>query len=305
MQSAAGQKATAEALDKATAQAEAGLVAWTENAKKEAAIAALEIKLIGAGLSAAVAASLLATTNALQTGQEALDAIAVHGASAIASMTENFNSSADGQRFASEAAAAAAAAADELAEQQREAARAAEEAARAEAAVLAERERVFKSFQDSVKNTFSGIKNAILGAFDITALGGSTKAIMRNMEKMLVRLRSFATNVKQLATMGLNPELLQQVINMGPMAGSRLASALVQGGASSLSAINAGFGEFSSLSSDIARTGTERMFDTEAQRNVYNINVGGGVGSGATIGKAIVDAIKDYERTSGAVWQGA
>jgi hypothetical protein len=305
MQSAAGQKATAEALDKATAQAEAGLVAWTENAKKEAAIAALEIKLIGAGLSAAVAASLLATTNALQTGQEALDAIAVHGASAIASMTENFNSSADGQRFASEAAAAAAAAAAELAEQQREAARAAEEAARAEAAVLAERERVFKSFQDSVKNTFSGIKNAILGAFDITALGGSTKAIMRNMEKMLVRLRSFATNVKQLATMGLNPELLQQVINMGPMAGSRLASALVQGGASSLSAINVGFGEFGSLSSDIARTGAERMFDTEAQRNVYNINVGGGVGSGATIGKAIVDAIKDYERTSGAVWQGA
>jgi hypothetical protein len=305
MQSAAGQKATAEALDKATAQAEAGLVAWTENAKKEAAIAALEIKLIGAGLSAAVAASLLATTNALQTGQEALDAIAVHGASAIASMTENFNSSADGQRFASEAAAAAAAAAAELAAQQREAARAAEEAARAEAAVLAERERVFKSFQDSVKNTFSGIKNAILGAFDITALGGSTKAIMRNMEKMLVRLRSFATNVKQLATMGLNPELLQQVINMGPMAGSRLASALVQGGASSLSAINVGFGEFGSLSSDIARTGTERMFDTEAQRNVYNINVGGGVGSGATIGKAIVDAIKAYERSSGAVWQGA
>jgi hypothetical protein len=38
---------------------------------------------------------------------------------------------------------------------------------------------------------------------------------------------------------------------------------------------------------------------------VYNINVNGGVGSGATIGKSIVDAIKAYERTSGAVWQGA
>ena len=39
--------------------------------------------------------------------------------------------------------------------------------------------------------------------------------------------------------------------------------------------------------------------------NTYNINVNGGVGSGATIGKSIVDAIKAYERSSGAVWQGA
>ena len=41
------------------------------------------------------------------------------------------------------------------------------------------------------------------------------------------------------------------------------------------------------------------------QQTVYNINVSGGVGSGPGIGKAIVDAIKSYERTSGAVWQGA
>ena len=39
--------------------------------------------------------------------------------------------------------------------------------------------------------------------------------------------------------------------------------------------------------------------------NTYNITVNGGVGSGPGIGKAIVDAIKSYERTSGAVWQGA
>lgn len=39
--------------------------------------------------------------------------------------------------------------------------------------------------------------------------------------------------------------------------------------------------------------------------NTYNITVNGGVGSGATIGKSIVDAIKAYERSSGAVWQGA
>jgi hypothetical protein len=39
--------------------------------------------------------------------------------------------------------------------------------------------------------------------------------------------------------------------------------------------------------------------------NTYNITVNGGVGSGSTIGKSIVDAIKAYERSSGAVWQSA
>jgi hypothetical protein len=125
------------------------------------------------------------------------------------------------------------------------------------------------------------------------------------MDKMLVKLRSFATNVKNLASMGLSPALLQQIISAGPMAGARLAEGLVMGGAEGLSAINAGYAEFGALSGQIAETGTQSLFGTGSQQTVYNINVDGGVGSGSTIGKAIVDAIKAYERTSGAVWQGA
>jgi hypothetical protein len=45
-------------------------------------------------------------------------------------------------------------------------------------------------------------------------------------------------------------------------------------------------------------------FGGNGQTN-YTINVNAGVGSGATIGKAVVDAIKAYERTSGPVFQGA
>jgi hypothetical protein len=40
-------------------------------------------------------------------------------------------------------------------------------------------------------------------------------------------------------------------------------------------------------------------------QNVYNITVNGGLGSGAQIGKSIVEVIKAYERSSGAVWQSA
>jgi hypothetical protein len=201
------------------------------------------------------------------------------------------------QRRADAAAAANAAAED--------ARRQAEELRQAEKARIEALDQLYKNFLETIKGTFAGIRNAIMGAFDITGLGGSTNAIIRNMNKLLAKMKSFSANVKSLATMGLDPALLQQVIQAGPVAGSRLAAALVAGGAGALGDINAGFMQASSLASEIATTGVQSLFDTQRQQSVYNITVTGGVGSGATIGKAIVDAIKDYERTSGAVWQGA
>lgn len=189
--------------------------------------------------------------------------------------------------------------------QAQEADRLAEQLRQAEINRIAALDQLYSDFLDTIKGTFAGIRNAIQGAFDITGLGGSTNAIIRNMNKLLAKMKSFSTNVKQLATFGLDPALLQQIITAGPMAGGRIAAALVAGGAGALSTINAGFGQASSLASEIAETGVRSLFDTQAQQNQYNITVTGGVGSGATIGKAIVDAIKDYERTSGAVWQGA
>jgi hypothetical protein len=248
------------------------------------------------GLSAEVAAWVTSSAKPVKAANQAIQRISKNGNKAIANLTKAYTNSAAGQ------AAAAASAASTITQ---EFTAAYDDTADREAAALAERERVYKSFQDSVKNTFAGIKNSILGAFDLTELGGSSNAITRNMDKLLVRLRAFATNISKLSGMGLNPALLQQVITAGPLAGARLAESLVMGGASALGALNAGYSEFGALSSQIAQTGTESLFGTQAQQNIYNINVDGGVGSGATIGKAIVDAIKAYERTSGAVFQGA
>jgi hypothetical protein len=47
------------------------------------------------------------------------------------------------------------------------------------------------------------------------------------------------------------------------------------------------------------------QFSNNKPTNVFNITVSGGVGSGASIGKAIVEQIKAYERTSGRVFAGA
>jgi hypothetical protein len=202
----------------------------------------------------------------------------------------------DAARAAEEAARIAAA----------EAARAAAEAQRAEEERLEKRRAAYESFADSVKSIFGGIKESILNSFDLPTLGNSVNSITRNIAKLLEKTKSFAKNITQLSGLGLNSALLQQVIQAGPIAGSQLASAIVGGGSAFISQLNSAYGEFGNLASGIAQTGTDRAFaNQEVINNYYQIEVSGGVGSGPSIGKAIVDAIKSYERTSGAVWQGA
>jgi vacuolar-type H+-ATPase subunit E/Vma4 len=197
--------------------------------------------------------------------------------------------------------------ADDAAEKAAEAARrAAEEAQRAEEQRLEKRRAAYQSFADSVKNIFGQIKDSILSSFNLPTLGNSVNSITRNISKLLEKTKSFAKNITQLSGLGLNSALLQQVIQAGPIEGSQLASAIVSGGGAFISQLNAAYGEFGNLASGIAGVGTRSEFaNQEVVNNYYQIEVSGGVGSGPTIGKAIVDAIKSYERTSGAVWQGA
>ena len=179
------------------------------------------------------------------------------------------------------------------------------QAANQEAGILDKRLSAFESFNNAVKGLFGQIKDSILSSFNLPTLGNSVNSITRNISKLLERTKSFAKNISQLSGMGLNSALLQQVIQAGPMAGSQLAAAIVGGGGSFVGQLNQAFGEMGMLASGIAGAGVTSAFNNPTVENTYNIEVNGGVGSGPTIGKAIVDAIKSYERTSGAVWQGA
>jgi hypothetical protein len=256
-----------------------------ETLKREATVVKKQAALIGAGVSEGLAARLTSGSKPVAAANKALKAITKNNGK----LTKNLKNMEKNLKVVADAAVKAE---EPIKDTSLEDA-------------IAAKERAYASFADSVKNTFGSIKDSILGAFDITQLGGSTDSITRNMDKLLVKLRSFSANVQSLAGMGLNSTLLQQVISAGPLAGARLAEALVMGGPGGLSAINAGYSEFGNLAGQIATTGTNSLFGSGTQQNIYNINVDGGVGSGSTIGKAIVDAIKAYERTSGAVWQGA
>jgi hypothetical protein len=287
--------AAASAAAVASDSGPTGIHAWLANYQKEADLAAKRVELIGKGLSEAVTDSLLSASDPLGAANDALFLIATGGLANINMLTDAFNRSAAGQAFAAEQAR-------KIAE---EAQRVAEEAAAREQALLDKRMNAFESFNNSVKSLFGQIKNSILSSFDLPTLGNSVNSITRNIGKLLEKTKSFASNISQLSGMGLNSALLQQVIQAGPLAGSALASALVGGGGGFIGQLNQAYGEFGDLASGIAATGTRSAFDNPSVVNTYNIEVNGGVGSGPTIGKAIVDAIKSYERTSGAVWQGA
>jgi hypothetical protein len=280
-----------------------GLEAIVQTMQFEGKKATKQAELLGRGLSEGVVNQILTSSTPIKAANEAIKQTTTKAGNVAKKEVKKLNSLFDGQisqvNARNEAAAQAAAAAAA------EAARQAEELRRAEEARIEGLNQLYRNFLDTIKGTFGQIRNAIQGAFTITGLGGSTNAIIRNMNKLLAKVKDFSKNMSQLATMGLDPALLQQLITAGPVAGSRIAAALVAGGAGALSDINAGYGQLGSLASEIATTGVRSLFDTQAQQNQYNITVTGGVGSGATIGKAIVDAIKDYERTSGAVWQGA
>ncbi len=283
-----------------------GLASIINASNQNAKVARKTLALQNKGLSAEVAQWVTSAQKPVKAANQAIQRITKNGSKAVANLTKSYNKSAAGQAAASAAASAAAeAAAQAAAEAAAAAAQAAAEQAAREAAILAEKQRVYESFANAVNNTFASIKDSIVGAFSLPELGGSTDSIIRNMDKLLARVKSFSQNITKLSSMGLDPTLLQQVIQAGPVAGARLAAGLVAGGSGALARINAGFGEIQGLGSEIGMTGTQSRFGTQTQQNIYNINVEGGVGSGATIGKAIVDAIKAYERTSGAVWQGA
>lgn len=277
-----------------------GLKAWTANAKTEAKVTKKETRLISLGLGKDVAANL--ASGGLSVVNDALKRVTKNGSTAITNLTKRYEGSAAGQAAAASAAAASAAAA---AEAVAAAAQAAAEAAAREAAILAEKQRVYEAFASSVISTFTGIRDSILGAFSLPELGGSTDSIIRNMDKLLTRVKAFSSNITKLSSMGLDPKLLQQVINAGPIAGAKLAANLVSGGIGGLNAINAGYAELGNVAGEIGMTGTQSLFNTAAQQAVYNVTVNGGLDSGATIGKAVVDAIRAYERTSGPVFQGA
>jgi hypothetical protein len=270
---------------------------------------AIEAKLLAGELLTVGEAMLLASPDAAsskarraQLREENRRARAGLGLSSISTDTGSGGTSA-----AEKAAKEAEKIAKELADAQEKAARelqdALDEAARKEEERIRKREDAYKSFADSVKSIFGGIKESILSAFSLPDLGNSVNSITRNIQKLLARTREFAKNITTLSEQGLSNDLLQQVIGAGPVEGAKLAQALVGGGQGFIGQINQAFSEFGGLAGSIAGVGTRGAFAGQQTVNNYSIEVTGGLATGSDVGRAVVNAIRDYERQSGAAWR--
>lgn len=155
----------------------------------------------------------------------------------------------------------------------------------------------FKDMIKKIKGELASLHDSLMGAFDITSMGKSGSTISRNMSKLMEKMRTFSGLIKDLRQKGLNADLLMQIVKAGPVAGLDAAKALA-GNDALLNQANASYAEYGALATGVASEAVQAKY-----ANQYNITVDGGVGSGATIGKAVVAAIQAYERQSGSNWR--
>ena len=151
--------------------------------------------------------------------------------------------------------------------------------------------------KEVVKQNVVNIAETFTGAFDLTRLS-RRDGILKGASQMLARMRAFAKELRKLANLGIHPELLDQVIQLGPEQGLELARELTSGDGMIVSGLNEVYEQVRELG---IATGA-RIARTEAQVN-YTINVNAGIGDRRTIGAAVVEAIQTWERANGQSWR--
>jgi hypothetical protein len=155
----------------------------------------------------------------------------------------------------------------------------------------------FKKLVTSIQDDMRKIQDSIVGAFDITNMGTKGGSISRNIDKFMKKLREFSGYIKTLREKGLAGDLLQQLAMAGPEKGLAAAKAFA-GDQSLINQANAAYGELGTTATAIAGNVVQAK-----AAPVYNINVNAGVGDKKTIGMAVVEAIKSFERTNGKGWR--
>jgi hypothetical protein len=283
------------------------LAGATSNATKEARalrdeLLILEASFVGSGTVYGGGKGLRHTMRDEIKKKGAADAKA---SASVASAAAAAQKAAQEQAAREQLAAQQQAAREQLAAQEkaaRELADAQEKAWQIEQDILQKRADAYESFADSVKSIFGGIKESILSSFSLPELGNSVNSITKNIQKLLARTKDFARNINSLSQQGLTNDLLQQVIAAGPMQGGKLAQALARGGTGFIGQINQAYSEFGGLAGSIAGVGTRTAFGNQQTINNY-IEINGGLATGADVGRAVVNAIKDFERQSGAAWR--
>ena len=155
----------------------------------------------------------------------------------------------------------------------------------------------FKKMVKTIQDDMKKVSDSIISAFDITNMGTSGGSISRNIDKFMVKLREFSGYIATLREKGLTGGLLQQLAMAGPESGLAAAKAFA-GDQNLINQANAAYGELGTTATAIAGNVVQAK-----AAPIYNINVNAGVGDKKTIGMAVVEAIKSFERDNGKGWR--
>jgi len=148
---------------------------------------------------------------------------------------------------------------------------------------------------DTVKSSMDNVYKSITEGFDITKFGQSATQVLGNARRMVERAKAFGDEIVNLAKMKLSPVLLKQLIDAGPEQGYALAKSLSASGMPTINELNSLYGQTLDIGAATAKG------VAQSQTGFY-IEVSGGLGDKNSIGKAIVEAIKGYERQNGKVF---
>jgi Mg2+ and Co2+ transporter CorA len=181
-----------------------------------------------------------------------------------------------------------------------------------------------ESITQSYKTMLNGIEVTVSKTVDVITSSG----LVDHFKEMLDKTKQFYKDLTELKNKGLDTGIMQQIVSSGVDAGTATAEALLSGGANAINSVNSSFAELKDVSSQIAEFATPFMANgsgldlassavdsltnnlTVGKRpkggesaSTYVLNITAGMGAdGASLGKTIVNYIKQYERNNGAVW---
>jgi len=130
------------------------------------------------------------------------------------------------------------------------------------------------------------LKESAQTSFDVTS-ARSSGSLLSKLNKQATALKSFRTNIESLASKGLPPSFLQQLLQADPITGSKLAAKLAASSTAELSEITKAWTSYYQAGSDLSAYGTNAVF-------------GGQVGKSFSEGLGTeMDTLKDQMDTLG------
>lgn len=114
-----------------------------------------------------------------------------------------------------------------------------------------------QTITETAVSLIDGIRLTLTRSFDMQTTTGDLTA---NFQKIIDKVKNFATQLKQLKAMGLNQNLFKQIVDAGVDAGGATAAAIIAGGAGTVSELNGLFLDLQTTGADIAETTAQVMY---------------------------------------------